>query len=271
MPLLHDFLDPFLSVEGTFVDAFAGGGSASIFVAQKYPNHTIVMNDLDPWMSSFWSLIATGTEEEHVRLNRLLSIPPTIDLFWRLRGTEPVDKVERAYYAIFFNRTTFSGILHASPIGGKAQSSKWDIACRYNIVRIEGGIVNLRVLFKDRLRVESKDFREIVRTEAGVLYCDPPYYDQGPALYRSCFSPADHVDLCTELKRRSMWVLSYDDDPRIHELYKDFADIHKIDARYSCPGVKKTKKTMDDGTENAKDGWSNKQELILVPPLVWKI
>jgi DNA adenine methylase len=34
---------------------------------------------------------------------------------------------------LFFNRTNYSGIINAGPIGGKRQLSKYKMQCRFNV------------------------------------------------------------------------------------------------------------------------------------------
>lgn len=58
-----------------------------------------------------------------------------------------------------------------------------------------------------------------------MIYLDPPYVVQGKELYRYYFKQSDHVRLAKYLKRNmdDNWIVSYDDSPLIHTLYKDVA------------------------------------------------
>jgi DNA adenine methylase len=65
------------------------------------------------------------------------------------------------------------------------------------------------------------------------IYLDPPYYEKGAQLYKHNMSPEDHEDLATRLQAcKAQWLLSYDDHPRIRELY-DWAQIEPVFVKYS--------------------------------------
>jgi len=54
------------------------------------------------------------------------------------------------------------------------------------------------------------------------VYIDPPYYLQGKKLYRHSYTDQDHVALAAFIRAQGYpWLLSYDDHPRIRDLYSD--------------------------------------------------
>lgn len=224
-----------------FHDVFVGGGSVLVHMAQLHPDAMLFANDLDRNVFSFWSLVAEGKKSEADEFDRLLAQRPTLDLFQELRARSPRSRAERAYYAVFFNRTTFSGISTAGPIGGLQQKSKWTVDCRYNAKRLIDEFRELRVLMKGRLRVSNLEcvayLQQLPWTWNEALYLDPPYYKQGQALYAEWMTPDQHAQLSAELKKRRNWVLSYDNVPEIHALY-GWADRADLDVRYSVNGVK---------------------------------
>ena len=91
-----------LQASDRFYDVFVGGGSISLAYAQKYPNATIIMNDLDKYIYSMWDVIVNGKEKELEELFRMIEQIPTIDLFKynRERQKEQLDKVELAYQSM---------------------------------------------------------------------------------------------------------------------------------------------------------------------------
>lgn len=233
-------------VRRSFFDVFVGGGSILCYVATMNRTVELFANDLDPDISAFWTLISKGDVGDLVDR---LSVPPTVELFYRLRESKPDGLVDHAYRAVFFNRTTFSGIAHASPIGGAEQKSKWTVDCRYNFETMKKKIYHMKGLFKGRLTVFNLDFESAMNAAPRVpLYLDPPYYDQGKALYPCFMDKKAHARLSILLRDRSRWLLSYDDHPSIRQMYK-FANIKTIAANYSIRGEK---------TE-----WTKKQELLI--------
>lgn len=232
-----------------FHDVFVGGGAIATHVAKTHRYSHIYLNDLDPWISAFWSVII-GDWQAFAELKGHIENKPTIELFKELRETEPIDIVEEAYRAVFFNRTTFSGILTSGPIGGYNQKSKWTIDCRYNITRLQNEMEKLRKLLLNRTTVTKLDAIEYIkRNDSGFLYLDPPYFKEGAGLYRFTI---DHKGLARELLTRKRWLLFYDDNIKIRKLYDTYTS--EIPTRYSIAGH--------------KYHWKGKKELIITPQAV---
>jgi DNA adenine methylase len=222
-----------------YYEPFIGGGSVTIHIAKKYPDKIFMVNDLDRNIWAFWTLISQDNDQDFNCLYQLLKVPPTIELFDTLRAKVPIDVIECAYYAIFFNRTTFSGIAKAGPIGGKHQTSKWKIDCRYNAETLIKEIECLRVLFRKRLIVTNLDYRDflnLVPPECSFIYLDPPYFKQGKVLYNHYIQ--NHAELRDILTNKPKWVLSYDKCDEIVNLYSN-CSIIDIDAKYTVKGHKK--------------------------------
>ncbi len=76
-----------------------------------------------------------------------------------------------------------------------------------------------------RVVIENADFERLIRTydrESALFYCDPPYYE-AEKYYSERFQPEDHVRLHDALSRiKGRFILSYNDCPRIRELYAGY-------------------------------------------------
>ena len=235
--------------DNIFHDVFIGGGSVSIALAKKYPNLLFKVNDYNKNIYSFWKLISEGAADEINALKGLVGITPTVDLFYKFRSEAPTYEIERAYYAIFFNRCTFSGIEMAGPIGGTEQKSKWTVGCRYNANKINKQIDDLILLFKGRLQVFNYHCVDYLKEHTkGVFYLDPPYFLQGKNLYKNYMNESEHLDLQKILKNRNDYILSYDNCDFIKNLYKD-RNISYIDAQYCINGK--------------KENWNSCKELLI--------
>ncbi|WP_434343645.1 DNA adenine methylase [Mycoplasma sp. 06067-C1-B144P-99-0482-3] len=71
------------------------------------------------------------------------------------------------------------------------------------------------------------------------LYADPPYFNK-TGMYKNSFTIQDHIDLynlLSELKIQTKIVISYNDEPFIKELYKDW-NIIEINKTNVC-GINK--------------------------------
>lgn len=249
LPILMEHLDPMIRQHNKFVDVFVGGGSVLLEVAKKYPTATLYANDKDPFIYSFWQLVA-GDGSKLEDLFKLVEQPVTLELFYKLREASPKNDIERAYRAIFFNRTTFSGIANSGPIGGKEQKSKYTVDCRYNAKKLKEKILQCNKLLVGRTTVDNEDFSlyDQLCINPTPAYLDPPYYIKGEALYNTFMKTEEHTLLAKILTNRQNWLLSYDDCPEIRELYKTKSVID-LAARYSINGK--------------KNNWEHKNELLI--------
>lgn len=68
------------------------------------------------------------------------------------------------FAGLFLNRTNFSGILKAGPIGGKAQTSKYKLDCRFNKERIIQSILDIAA-YKNRVGVFNEDAIDFMEKE----------------------------------------------------------------------------------------------------------
>lgn len=251
LPILLEHLIPLIDKQSEFIDVFVGGGSVLLEIAQKYPKIQLYANDKDYWMYCFWKIVAGDDSLKLQALLKLVDTTPTLELFYKLRETKSTDEIGCAYRAIFFNRTTFSGIFYSGPIGGKEQKSKYTIDCRYNAKKIKSKIIECNKLLANRTIVSNLDFSQLkplIETNIPA-YLDPPYYDKGDALYIEKMNHSDHENLSNILSKRNNWVLSYDDCKEIRDFYSN-SQIIDLAARYCINGK--------------KDSWEHKNELVIL-------
>ena len=73
--------------------------------------------------------------------------------------------------------------------------------------------------------IERKNYDDLIKVydrPTAFFYCDPPYY-KAEKLYDVPFDEADHLQLKQYLSNiKGLFLLSYNDDPFIRELYKDY-------------------------------------------------
>lgn len=215
----------------TLYEPFAGGASVSLELLRLGFIAETVLIERDPLVYAFWQCVFQHTDALCAAID---ACPVTLDTWKALQPARAVDDPSQTEYSIlqlgvaglFFNRTNFSGIIGAGPIGGESQTSQYKIDCRFNKEKI---IRQIRTVseFTPRVQVHFGDAIEFLTANAQELstgfcfvYVDPPYYAQGRKLYRHSYRDEDHAALAAFLRNQGYpWLLSYDDHPRIRELY----------------------------------------------------
>jgi DNA adenine methylase len=206
----------------TYIEPFVGGGSVALAVAQKWPSVKLILNDRDENIYSFWQMVACGDDRDVKQLLALIKKRPTVKQFRRLRAEEPATSLDKAFHALFFNRTTFGGMAKSGPLGGYAQRGKGKIDSRWKPSKLTKDIKTARRLLHGRTTVLNEDFKRVIARadDHSFMYLDPPYYKAGNELYTSLWKDDDHVRLREALRGRDNWLLSYDAHPRIKEIYR---------------------------------------------------
>ena len=221
------------------VEPFAGSASVSIDLVSTGVCSKAILIERDPLLYAFWTAVFFDTRRLCNRINKLIvNLETWHDLrpLLAINSPDEYELIDLAVAGIFFNRTNFSGVLHAGPIGGQQQKSAYKVNCRFNkddlIARIRA-IAKLKdrieVVFSDALKYlesQSKD-------EKRFYYVDPPYFVQGEKLYRYSFDLSQHKQLAKVLRDlKAPWLLSYDEHPVIEMLYERYAS-SGFDFKYS--------------------------------------
>lgn len=214
---------------GWYVEPYAGGAGAAIYLLlEGYVDH-IIINDIDPFIYAFWWAVLNDTDE----LVRLINeTPVNIDTWYKQKevhaSPEKYSTTEVGFATFFLNRTNRSGIISAGVIGGRAQSGTYKLDARYNrseltkrIRRIAARRRHITLYCEDAVKL-IEDLEPDLPTKV-LLYLDPPYYTKGSELYRNFYGVDDHVkirDLVSRLNHP--WLVTYDNCEFIRELYAEF-------------------------------------------------
>jgi DNA adenine methylase len=241
------------------VEPYAGSASIALGLLHKGLVSSAVLIERDPLIFSFWFCVFHKTDAlinaiEHLNIN--------LDTWHSFEKYRDIDEIEDdqllsiGLAGLFFNRTNFSGVLHAGPIGGKGQKSEYSVDCRFNkkdiikrIILISKMSDKVSVHFGDAIAA-LKDANELDNSNR-FFYIDPPYYVQGQKLYRYHYKLSDHKRLAESLtEAKYKWVLSYDNHHVIEHFYSDFDKITR-DFRYSSRSPKQEKELLITNI----DGW----------------
>ncbi len=219
------------NINGHYVEPYAGGASVALYLLfNKYVNK-ITINDIDRSIYAFWYSVLNNVE----RLCKLIK-ETKVNLKTREKCKKiqlnkgKADLLELGFSTFFLNRVNVSGILNGGPIGGEKQKGDYKINCRFNKLDLINRIKNIAKL-KNKISLYNLDALDLIRkiqaeskSKKTIFYFDPPYYFKGDSLYTNFYKDEDHELLRDEIKKikNFHWIVSYDDVPRIRNLYKSF-------------------------------------------------
>jgi DNA adenine methylase len=212
---------------GWYVEPYAGGAGAALYLLLKKHVEHIVINDADPLVYAFWKSVV----DESLAFEDLIRKTP-VTMKSRERFQEMVatpdchPSLDVGFAAFFLNRTSRSGILAGGVIGGKKQAGAYRLDARYSH---EDLIARVRAIgaLRDRITVLGMDaFDLLVDCSPGfpkksLIYLDPPYYLKGSQLYRNHYQHADHEAIARCVRHAKYPLLiTYDECNEIRNLYE---------------------------------------------------
>jgi DNA adenine methylase len=120
----------------TFYEPYAGGASVSLELLRLGFVANAILVERDPLIYAFWWCVFNDAENLCAAVR---ACDVSMDTWHSLQDLRKIDSPNETDYSLlqlgvaglFFNRTNFSGIIGAGPIGGEKQESK------YKIIRIE--------------------------------------------------------------------------------------------------------------------------------------
>ena len=216
----------------TFVEVFAGGASLGLSLLDAGCIRRLILNDYDPMVYAFWNVCLTDPETLCHRIDEKV---PSIEDFWAAKKVLAEshagyqhEQENLAWSFLLLNRTAFSGIVLANPMGGKGEDTKKFLS-RWNPEALKQRIRRVAEL-APHIQIYNKDCNAFLEEEAYwlpgcTLFVDPPYVEAGKALYGSAFTMADHERLASLLE--SLYtgmdgpdiIITYDDHPAIRGMY----------------------------------------------------
>lgn len=221
-------------------EPFAGGAGASLTLLYLEETQVIHINDVDPAIYDFWWILVNKPEpflnllaKTHVNMTE-----------WRrqreiYRSGVQASRLRRAFAAFYLNRCNRSGIImNGGPIGGVKQTGLWKLNARYNKSELRRRCEKV-VEYRDRIHVSGQDglkFIENIDHDSTFFFIDPPYFVKGETLYLNTLNEEYHIALADRLKslKSAAWVLTYDDCPKVHQLYSNWANIRPFSLRYAA-------------------------------------
>ena len=226
---LADFMEQFIIhnnlLGSQYAEPFAGGAGLAIELLKRKAVSRIYLNDIDKNIYSFWHSVLYKNEDICTLIE---NTPVTIEQWYKQKECLlSEDLLTRGFATFFLNRTNRSGIIWGGVIGGKLQTGKWKIDCRFNKVDL---IEKIKTIgrYRDQITFTNFDAEIFLSdislrfTEKSLIYLDPPYYEKGVGLYENHYKHDDHERLASLIKKlKTPWVVSYDDNPNINGFFQD--------------------------------------------------
>ena len=229
-----------------YVEPFAGGAGVALRLLHDEYVEEVILNDLDAGVAAFWRSVF---DEPRALIDLVHGCEPSLDEWHRQREVylaKQADDLELGFATFFLNRTNRSGILDARPIGGLEQAGHWTLGARWKpeplaarIKRAARYRTRVTICEDDGIAVTTRYLRE----DRSFLYADPPYISKADGLYLDTLEWPDHQRLAETLRGADNWLVTYDHDPRVLELYAGL--------RCAAFGIKHTAAIQHIGQEYA--------------------
>lgn len=225
---------------GTYIEPFAGGANIALCLLLNDIVNSIIINDLDRSIYAFWYSVLHQPDELCALIN---NTSVNMDSWYRQRNIqnhkEDYGFLELGFSTFFLNRTNRSGIIRGGVIGGKNQTGAWKMDVRFNkedLIRRIQGIAR----YADKIMLHNEDAIAFINNiqdqidEHSLVYFDPPYYNQGAALYSNYYTHDDHANLARFIQQLDCkWMLTYDYTEEIIEMYRE-SERHVLSLSYTA-------------------------------------
>ncbi|MGN0601342.1 MAG: DNA adenine methylase [Oscillospiraceae bacterium] len=190
-----------------FIDVFGGGGSI-LFSKNKHAELE-VYNDANSDLVNFFRCLKHHRQELQREIRYYLNSRQMFFDCQEQIDTRGFTDIQRA--AMFFVLVKCGFGASTRTFGCNKKKLNTD---QFELLeqRLEGVVI------------ENKDFENIIKVydrDKALFYCDPPYH-KTERHYSVKFTDDDHKRLCETLHNiKGKFVLSYNDDKYVRELYKD--------------------------------------------------
>ncbi len=213
--LLRKTIEPLIPKDIlSYIEPFGGAGWV-LFYKDRWADLEIY-NDLDGRLVNLFRIVKYHPEALKEELRYLLG---SREIFMQFMKQEGITDIQRAARFLFLITRSFGG--RGGTFGTVKKSSGGASKSQGNIL-LKIDAIHKRL---DKVLIENRDFEKLITQydHAGALfYCDPPY-TFGCGYETTSTAGFDHERLRDLLKNiEGRFLLSYDDSPKVRELYKDF-------------------------------------------------
>lgn len=212
---------------GWYVEPYAGGAGAALYLLLQDHVEHIVINDADPLIHAFWQSVV---HRSHDFVQMIRETPVTMESRAHCQAivANPAQhtQLELGFAAFFLNRTSRSGILTGGVIGGKEQIGAYKLDARYQRDELIARVHKIGAL-RERITVVGMDALDLLGNitpslpDKTLIYMDPPYYVKGSQLYLHHYQHRDHQAIARyALLIEHPLLITYDNCPEVWALYR---------------------------------------------------
>jgi DNA adenine methylase len=213
--ILNKYVETYYPNRSTILSPFFGGGSFELHLQDK--GYTILANDKFNPLYKFW--ITAKMMPVELADNVRQRMPISKEVFGNLRSSiyDLVNDIDiaSAYYII--NRCSFSG---STFCGGYSAQSASERLTESSLKTLE----NLKLSSVSFTNMDCNDFlNNYPETNSTIVYADPPYYITNYIYGKDgdMHEKFNHELFANQIKKRSDWIVSYNDCEYIRNLYSD--------------------------------------------------
>lgn len=213
--LLRKTIEPLIPIDIlSYIEPF-GGGAWLLFYKEKWADLE-VYNDLDGRLVNLFRIVKYHPEALKEELRYLLG---SREMFMQFLKMQPITDIQKAVKFFFLITRSFGG--RGESFGTVKKSAGG--ACKSHA----NTLLKIDAIYKrlDKVMVENRDFEKLITQydhEGAFFYCDPPY-TFGCGYETTSTKDFDHERLRDLLKNiKGRFLLSYDDSPKVRELYAGY-------------------------------------------------
>lgn len=196
-----------------YIELFGGAGWV-LFGSDRHARME-VYNDANSHLVNLFRMVKYHPEELQREIQSLSITSRELFACWKEQYKVGFyTEIQRAAFFYLLVRASFGSNLSAFA-SGTTPGNLYEMTSQFEQVQKR----------LKRVLIEHGDFEKVIaaydRVDA-LFYCDPPYH-QTEKEYSVTFTQADHIRLRDALSRiKGRFILSYNDDTFVRNLYKDF-------------------------------------------------